>query len=72
MSGSNARHGEAPRIWAHFARQPKYASGGITQDNQAMAVDTARLLDSSANGYIAKPFSIKEPNAALERGCVML
>ncbi|MFB1016768.1 MAG: hypothetical protein QMC46_01495 [Burkholderiaceae bacterium] len=72
MSGSNARHGEAPLIWAHFARQPKYASGGITQDNQAMAVDTARLLDSSANGYIAKPFSIKEPNAALERGCVML
>ncbi|MEZ7834550.1 MAG: hypothetical protein QMB32_03875 [Burkholderiaceae bacterium] len=72
MSGSNARHDEAPRIWAHFARQPKYASGGITQDNQAMAVDTARLLDSSANGYIAKPFSIKEPNAALERGCVML
>ena len=24
-----------------------------------MAVDTARLLDSGANGYIAKPFSMK-------------
>ena len=72
MSGSNARHGEAQRIRAHFARQPKYAAGGITQDNQAMAVDTARLLDSGANGYIAKLFSMKEPNAALERGCVRL
>ena len=69
---AHARHGEAQRIRAHFARQPQYATGGITQDNLAMAGDTARLLDSGANGYIAKPFSMKEPNAALERGCVRL
>ena len=39
---------------------------------QAMTGDRDRLLESGANGYIAKPFSMKELNAELDRVCARL